>query len=310
MRESNTFPELRAVPFMHEPLPVKKPSSPKFALVLGSGGVRSIVALGMFEVLQKEGLQPDLIVGCSAGAMFGALIAGGHSAHEAVCIAARLWSPEVTRQRRLRAIPQMLMPKLCGFDEDFGLRDDSLVMQRLHQAFGLTRIEELSTALRVVATDAATGNCVTLSQGSLVQALRASIALPFLFSPVTIDGRRLMDGFVSNPLPVSVASDAAAVVALGFEAPMPKRIDGPSRMLGQVTSAMTNNLMHAKLNAARASGMNLISIIPTMQRRVGLFDTEAMPYLVELGRRVAMENLDQIRGQLQAPIGADERLVA
>jgi NTE family protein len=310
MREAITFPELRAVPFMQEQLLVKKPSAPKFALVLGSGGVRSIVALGMFEVLQKEGLQPDLIVGCSAGAMFGALIACGHSAHEAVCIAARLWSPEVTRQRRLRAIPQMLMPKLCGFDEDFGLRDDSLVMQRLHQAFGQTRIEELSTALRVVATDAATGNCVTLSQGSLVQALRASIALPFLFSPVTIDGRRLMDGFVSNPLPVSVASDAAAVVALGFEAPMPKRIDGPSRMLGQVTSAMTNNLMHAKLNAARASGMNLISIIPTMQRRVGLFDTEAMPYLVELGRRVAMENLDQIRGQLQATIGADERLVA
>jgi NTE family protein len=310
MREAITFPELRAVPFMQEPLLVKKPSAPKFALVLGSGGVRSIVALGMFEVLQKEGLQPDLIVGCSAGAMFGALIASGHSAHEAVCIAARLWSPEVTRQRRLRAIPQMLMPKLCGFDEDFGLRDDSLVMQRLHQAFGQTRIEELSTALRVVATDAATGNCVTLSQGSLVQALRASIALPFLFSPVTIDGRRLMDGFVSNPLPVSVASDANLVVALGFEAPMPKRIDGPSRMLGQVTSAMTNNLMHAKLNAARASGMNLISIIPTMQRRVGLFDTEAMPYLVELGRCVALENLDQIRNQLQATIGADERLVA
>jgi NTE family protein len=310
MRKALSFPDLRAVPVPHEPSPLKKPSAPKFALVLGSGGVRSIVALGLFEVLQQEGLQPDLIVGCSAGAMFGSLMACGHSAHEAVSIAARLWSPEVTRQRRLRAIPQMLMPKLCGFNEEFGLRDDSLVMQRLHQAFGETRIEELSTKLRVVATDTATGHCVSLSQGSLVQALRASIALPFLFPPVTIDGRRLMDGFVSNPLPVSVASDAAAVVALGFEAPMPKRIDGPSRMLGQVTSAMTNNLMHANLNAARASGMNLISIIPTMERRVGLFDTEAMPYLVDLGRRVAMENLDQIRSQLEAAQSVDERLVA
>jgi serine/threonine-protein kinase len=91
---------------------------------------------------------------------------------------------------------------------------------------------------------------------------------------------------------------------------MPKRIDGPSRMLGQVTSAMTNSLMHANLNAARASGMNLISIIPTMERRVGLFDTEAMPYLVDLGRRVAMENLDRIRSQLEATQGIDERLVA
>ncbi len=310
MRNVLSFPELRAVPAPLEALPVKRPSAPRFALVLGSGGVRSIVALGLFEVLQQEGLQPDLIVGCSAGAMFGSLMACGHSAQEAVSIAAKLWSPEVTRQRRLRAIPQMLMPKLCGFDEEFGLRDDSLVMQRLHQAFGNTRIEELSTSLRVVATDAATGHCVSLNRGSLVQALRASIALPFLFSPVTIDGRRLMDGFVSNPLPVSVASDAATVVALGFEAPMPRRIDGPSRMLGQVTSAMTNNLMHANLNAARASGMKLISIIPTMERRVGLFDTEAMPYLVDLGRRVARENLDQIRSQLEGATGADERRVA
>jgi NTE family protein len=81
-------------------------------------------------------------------------------------------------------------------------------------------------------------------------------------------------------------------------------------MLGQVTSAMTNNLMHANLNAARASGMNLISIIPKMERRVGLFDTEAMPYLVELGRRVATENLDQIRSLLEVGTGAAERRVA
>jgi NTE family protein len=242
--------------------------------------------------------------------MFGALMACGHSAQDSVDIAARLWSPEVTRQRRWWAIPQMLMPKLCGFNKEFGLRDDALVMQRLDQAFGTTRIEALPTTLRVVATDAATGNCVSLSQGSLVQALRASIALPFLFSPVTIDGRRLMDGFVSNPLPMGVASDAAAVVALGFEAPMPHRIDGPSRMLGQVTSAMTNNLMHANLNAARVSGMNMISIIPKMERRVGLFDTDAMPYLVELGRRVALENLGRIRSLLEAGTVDAERWVA
>jgi NTE family protein len=310
MREVLAYPELHAVPAKNEQVPIEGSNTPKFALVLGSGGVRSIVALGFFEVLQKEGLQPDLIVGCSAGAMFGSLMASGYSAHEAIALAARLWSPEVTRQRRLGSIVKMLMPKLCGFDEEFGLRDDSLVMQRLQQAFGDSQIENLAIALQVVATDAVTGKCVALTQGSLVQALRASIALPFLFSPVTIDGRRLMDGFVSNPLPVSVASDAALVVALGFEAPMPRRIDGPSRMLGQVTSAMTNNLMHANLNAARTSGMNLISIIPEMERRVGLFDTEAMPYLVDLGRQVAIEHLDQIRGGLDATKGAHERRVA
>lgn len=273
--------------------------APRFALVLGSGGVRSIAALGMVEVLAREGLVPDLLVGCSAGAMFGALVASGHRADEAVRIATTLWSPELTKQRRWSAIPRMLWPRLGRFDADFSLRDDSLVMQRLEQAFGDVRIENLRIALRVTATDAATGERVVLREGSLVTALRASIALPFMFAPVHIGGRRLIDGFVADPLPVSAAHDAQAVLALGFESPMPYRIDGPTRMLAQVTSALTNNLMQARLAEARAGGARLLSIVPTLERRVSLFDTAAMPYLVDVGRRATEAMLPNILALLQ-----------
>jgi NTE family protein len=272
--------------------------TPRFAIVLGSGGVRSIAALGMVEVLQREGLAPDLIVGCSAGAMFGALIAAGHSADEAVRVATTLWSADVTRKRRWLAVPQMLWPRLTRFDADFALRDDSPVMQRLEQAFGDVHIEDLRIALRVTATDAASGERVVLRRGSLVQALRASIALPFMFAPVLMDGRRLVDGFVSDPLPVSAASDAQAVLALGFESPMPRRIDGPTRLLAQVTSALTNNLMQARLAHAGEGGMRLLSIVPRLERRVGLFDTQAMPYLVDAGRRATEAHLPAIRALL------------
>jgi NTE family protein len=270
----------------------------RFAVVLGSGGVRSIAALGMVEVLAREGLMPDLVVGCSAGAMFGALIAAGHDANEAVRIATTLWSAEVTRKRRWRAVPQMLWPRLGRFDADFALRDDALVMQRLEQAFGDVRIEDLRLPLRVTTTDAGTGQRVVLREGSLVQALRASIALPFMFAPVHIDGRRLIDGFVTDPLPVSAAADAHSVVALGFESPMPQRIDGPSRMLAQVTSALTNNLMQARLAEANTCGARLLSIVPRLERRVGLFDTQAMPYLVDAGRRATEAMLPAVRALL------------
>jgi len=260
--------------------------------------VRSIAALGMVEVLAREGLMPDLVVGCSAGAMFGALIAAGHDADEAVRIATTLWSEEVTRKRRWRAIPQMLWPRLGRFDADFALRDDAPVMQRLEQAFGDVRIENLRTALRVTTTDAGTGQRVVLREGSLVQALRASIALPFMFAPVQIEGRRLIDGFVADPLPVSAAADAHSVVALGFESPMPHRIDGPTRMLAQVTSALTNNLMQARLAEANTCGTRLLSIVPKLERRVGLFDTQAMPYLVDTGRRATEAMLPAIRAML------------
>ena len=278
--------------------PTVPPFNHRFALVLGSGGVRSIAALGMVEVLQREGLVPDLVVGCSAGAMFGALIAAGHGADEAVRIATTLWSADVTRQRRWRAIAQLLWPRLGRFDADFALRDDRLVMQRLDQAFGDLRIEGLRTALRVTTTDAATGQAVVLREGRLVQALRASIALPFMFAPVHIGGQRLIDGFVADPLPVSAAADAHAVLALGFESPMPKHIDGPKRMLAQVTAALTNNLMQARLAEAGARSGRLLSLVPHLKRRVGLFDTAAMPYLVDAGRQAAESALPAIRAML------------
>lgn len=283
-------------------LPSRSPgptSPPRFALVLGSGGVRSMAALGMVEVLAREGLMPDLVVGCSAGAMFGALIAAGHDVRDAIDVATTLWSPEVTRKRRWKAVPQMLWPRLGRFDADFSLRDDGPVMQRLEQAFGDVRIEHLRIALRVTATDASNGARVVLREGALVTALRASIALPFMFSPVHLDGRRLIDGFVADPLPVSAASDAQAVLALGFASPMPYRVDGPSRMLAQVTSALTNNLMQARLAEAQVAGTRLLSIVPTLERRVGLFDTEAMPYLVEAGRRATEAALPNILALVQ-----------
>jgi len=279
---------------------------PRFAIVLGSGGVRSIAALGMVEVLWREGLRPDLVVGCSAGAMFGALIACGHDASDAVRIATTLWSPEVTRQRRWGAVAQMLFPRLGGFDADFALRDDRLILQRLDQAFGDVLLEDLRLPLRVTATDAATGDSVVFRRGRLVDALRASIALPFMFKPMTMDGVRLIDGFTSDPLPVSAAADAQLVVALGFPSPMPKRIDGPTRLLAQVTSAMTNNLMQARLACARAQGMRLVEISPKLERRVGLFDTQAMPYLVEAGRLATEEKLPEI----MALLDRSPRLVA
>jgi NTE family protein len=267
---------------------------PKLALVLGSGGVRSIAALGVVDVLWREGIAPDLIVGCSAGAMFGALISLGHSATEAVNIATTLWTAEVTKEHRWRAIPQMLWPRLSKFDADFSLRNDRLIRNRLERAFGEAKLEDLRLPLRVTATDAASGDAIVINKGRIVDALRASIAMPFMFAPHCIDGVRVIDGFVSDPLPVSAAQDANAVLALGFDAPMPQRVNGPSRLLAQVTSSMTNNLMRARLAAAESAGMRLLRIEPTLERRIGLFDTEAMPYLVNEGRKATELALPRI----------------
>ncbi|HEY6512418.1 MAG TPA: patatin-like phospholipase family protein [Burkholderiaceae bacterium] len=269
-------------------------SRPQLALVLGSGGVRSIAAVGIAEVLATEGLRPDLIVGCSSGALFGATIALGMSSSDALETATSLWSAELTQQHRWRAIAQVLAPRWFGFDAGFALRDDRRIAQRINRAFGDRLLEDLPTPLRVVATEARSGERVVLRHGPLAQALRASVAVPVIFPSIEVDGRRLVDGVVSDPLPVAVADDAAVVLTLGFKGAMPRRIDRASRLVAQTSTALINNLQQARIDAARNAGQRVFEIQLGLDRHVGLWETRAMPYLFEAGRRAARAQLAQI----------------
>jgi NTE family protein len=272
--------------------------APRIALVLGSGGVRSAAAIGIAEVLNSAALIPELVVGCSSGALFGALVAMQMPPEQALKLAVGLWSQDLTTQRRWRAYFELLMPRLAGFDAGFGLRDSTLIATRITQAFGVRRIEGLPTRLRVVATDASSGQRVVLDSGSLVDALRASMAVPFIFPAVEVGGRRLIDGVISDPLPASAASEADVVITLGFEGAMPRSVDRPSRLIGQVSTALMNNLMQARLDAARALGQVLIPIHLPLDRRVGLWETAAMPHIYRLGRQAALDALPAIRDAL------------
>jgi NTE family protein len=270
------------------------------AFVLGSGGVRSIAAMGIAERLAREGIRPDLIVGCSSGALFGAQIARGMHGEAAVRMATTLWSAELTQQRRWRAYLQLIAPRLAGFGTGFALRDDRLIAERIENAFGDARLEQLPTPLRVAATDAATGQPVVLTQGRLVDALRASMAVPIIFPSVAIGGRQLVDGVLSDPLPIAAAADARVVVSLGFQGSMPRRVDRLSRLVAQTSTTLINNLMQARTDAAQAKGQKVISIDLDLDRHIGLWETSAMPYLFEAGWRAAEARLLDIVAALEA----------
>ncbi|MDI1338464.1 patatin-like phospholipase family protein [Polaromonas sp.] len=283
----------------HQSLSSARPRGHRLALVLGSGGVRSIAALGIAQRLAQEGLRPDLIAGCSSGALFGAQIAMGLQGDQALRAATSLWSAELTQQRRWRAYVQILAPRLAGFGTGFALRDDRLIAERIARAFGDAQLERLETPLRVSATDAASGRPVVLTHGSVVDALRASMAVPVIFPSVEIAGRRLVDGVLSDPLPFSAATDAQVVVALGFNGAMPRRVDRLSRLVAQTSTTLINNLMQARMDAARAAGQAVIGLELGLDRHVGLWDTAAMPYLFEAGRRAVQARLTDIFAALE-----------
>jgi NTE family protein len=192
----------------------------------------------------------------------------------------------------------MAMPRLFGFSENFGMKDDRLAISRFREAFGDRRIEDLPTPLFITATDFRTGEQVILSRGSLVDAIRASIAIPFIFKPYPVDGRLLIDGFMSDPLPVGVAMKEGAnvIIAMGFESPMQTKVSSPARFGFQLSSIMCNNLLRSNFAFhSMAHHSEVIGIIPQFTERVRLFDTDKIPYVIEEGMRATEEQLPYLR---------------
>lgn len=271
---------------------------PRVAIVIGSGSVKCAAALGMQKVLEREGIDVDMVVGCSGGSIYAALIACGYPTDESVAMTTKLWTREITAKRDHKAMFQMMMPKLFGFSASFGMKDDRLITARLQEAFGDRRIETLGSKLFITATDFETGELVVISSGPVIDAIRASVAIPFIFKPWPVDGRLLMDGFISDPMPVGVAMKEGAdvIIAMGFESPMQESIKTPARFGFQLSSIMCNNLLKSNFAFhSMAHHSEVIAIIPRFQQRIRLFDTEKIPYIIEEGMRATEEQIPYLR---------------
>jgi NTE family protein len=282
--------------------------APAVSLVIGSGSVKCAAAIGVVKALTEAGIGIERVVGCSAGAIFGAVVALGYSADEAASAAARLWTRDLTGRRDTLGLLRVLLPRLLRFDAaSFGLRDDVRIRARLREFFGERCIEDTPIPLHITATDFANGELVELDRGPIAQAVRASLSLPFAFRPVALDGRLLVDGYLADPLPVSVAikHGARVIVAVGFESPFQERVDSAGRYAFQISSIASNNLLKARFAFhAVAHHAELIMIVPEFRQRVRLFDTAQIPYVVDEGERAALEQLPYLRALLQADAAA------
>jgi len=276
----------------------RQPGGPRVAVVLGSGSVKCAAALGLLRVLKREGIGVDMIVGCSGGSVYAALIAMGHDVDTAEAMTRRLWTRELTARRNHRSLLSVFLPRLFGFDESFGMVDDALILERLKATFGSASIESAGIPLYLTATDFHTGEQVVFESGPIVDAIRASIAIPYVFRPWPIGGRMLVDGFMSDPMPVGVAirQGANIIVTMGFESPYQQKINSPLRFAFQLSSITSNNLLKSNFAFHNlAHHAEILPIIPEFKDRIHLFDTEKIPYVIEEGERAAERQVPYLR---------------
>ena len=281
----------------------RRTGAPRLAVVIGSGSVKCAAAVGLWRVLQREGIVPDLLVGCSGGAVFAAGLALGHAPAEVEALAARFFTREATSRRDRGALWRAAFPRLFGFTERWGLRDERPLLAALRGGFGERTFADARVRLLCTATDFHTGEQVVLGDGAIVDAVRASIAIPFAFAPWRLGGRLLVDGFLSDPLPVGVAvrEGADVILAMGFESPYQATVRSAGRFAFQMSSIMTNNLLRASFAFhGVAHHGEVVPILPRFERKVGLFDTAKLPYVVEAGERAAEEQMPYLRRLLSA----------
>jgi NTE family protein len=181
-------------------------TAPRIGVALGGGSARGYAHIGVLAALERRGLRPDVLVGTSFGAVIAALYALGHTPAQL--------REDAERMRRRDVLPRIV---------DVGLDRGALFAGRRLEAYfqglvGDARIEDLPRTLAIVTTDVDTGERVVLRAGPLARALRASASLPGLFAPVAWEGRRLIDGGIGAPVPLSTLEGFDVDVALGVGA--------------------------------------------------------------------------------------------
>ena len=270
----------------------------KVALVIGSGALKCAAAFGVAKVLHREGVPIDMVVGCSGGAFCAAwLLGGGRDADAAAALFAKGWAGAFARVD-YRSILGAIFPRVLGFSDEASIFDDRAVNARIRSFAGDATIEGQPIPLFLVATDFVSGEKVVLSSGSLLDAIRASIALPLILPPWRVQGRRLVDGAVCNPIPVDVAIQHGTeiILAVGFENALATGFDSGMGLAVQLQSLMMNHLVRAQYAFHSLSHhTEILPIIAQIEGRIGLRDVHRVLYLVQCGEQAAEQQMPYLR---------------
>ncbi|MDM7457548.1 MAG: patatin-like phospholipase family protein [Tepidimonas sp.] len=175
---------------------------PRIGLALGSGAARGWAHIGVLRVLQEAGLQPDIVCGTSIGALVGAAYAAGELDRLEPWVRSLGW----------REVVGLIDLRFGG-----GLIEGDKLEAFFRSRFVDGGIEALRKPFGCVATDLVTGREVWLRQGPVIDAVRASIAIPGVFTPAQLGGRLLVDGGLVNPVPVSLARAMGAEFVIAVD---------------------------------------------------------------------------------------------
>jgi len=281
---------------------------PRIGVALGGGGARGIAHVRILRQLEALHIPVDCIAGTSAGALVGALYASGKTPEQIEKVVLDTnWMAMFsdTLPRRERSLQrkgddyEQLAPIGIGLGGQGkriqlagGMAQGERLIALFETATGGSRVsgdfDDLSIPFRAIATDLNTGEAVILDHGSLPMAMRASMSLPGIFRPITIGDRVLLDGGVSNQVPIDVvrAMGADRVIAVDVGTPLTELDRDASLVdvIGQLSGFLTTRNAQRQLDTL---GPQDLLISPPLTGKVATGDFDKAPLALEIGQQAA-----------------------
>lgn len=270
--------KVEPAPQVAVPKPAPKP--PRIGLALGGGAARGFAHIGVLQVLEENGIKPDLVVGTSAGSVVATLYAAGKTPTELGAMAMTLDESSIT---------DWVFPGRAL------LKGEALAKFIRTQTAGKT-IESMRTPLGIVAADLKNGQPILFRRGDPGMAVRASSAVPAVFEPVKMDGREYIDGGAVSPVPVRFARQMGAdlIVAVDISAiPEGQPTKGAVDILLQTFNIMGHAISQHELADAD------VVVRPKLQG-VGSADFSARRLSILAGREAMLTVMPQLRERIAA----------
>lgn len=301
-------PAASEAPVAAAPRPLGRP---RVCLVLSGGGARGAAHIGVLKVLESMRIPVDCIAGTSMGSLVGGAYASGMSVPDMEALVARLSTDALFKERPPRkdlAIRRKLDDQTNLFTPEIDVRSDGLllpkgavsgvqletVLRSLAKAPGYRDFDTLPIPYRAVATDLVTGTAVVFSKGELANVMRASMSVPGAVAPTEYEGKLLVDGGLTDNLPVDVARAMGAdiVIAVNLGTPLMKREDLTS-LLG-VTSQMLNILTEQNVRTSLASLRPSDILIEPALGEFSAGDFDHLPKTIPIGEAAAQKVADRL----------------
>lgn len=257
----------------------------KVGLVLGAGGAKGLAHIGVLQILQQENIPVDLIAGSSMGAIIGAAYAVGTDLGFLAKLAGNLHHS---------LFMDVNIPRVGLLKGDKALEIIRLLTH--HKSFA-----ELRIPLAVVATDLERGESVVFKSGDLAKSLRASMSIPGIFNPVRFQGRLLVDGAVSERLPVGVAREMGADFIIGVDVKVCNQ-NNPERVkIRNIYDVIMQSIEIMENTASRQCLEQVDVLITPNVSGIGTNDFHRAQECIELGRLAALERITDIKKFLGMP---------